>query len=570
MNPLWSKLFNKNESSIVGRDGIFDGEVVESHRESELGGNSDQFGGNEQDNSRTNDESAGAFGRQRAFIIDSIQKEIKTNQRSSIYFSGVRRLEEFEGYRESVENFKEGGKNCLFKFVVKHGDHLHFIHDCPFSNRSCRCFKFLNVRRGHVNNVSIKKLQRSDLESIINYHLEDGREALCIQIAGKDYTNLFSGLQNIRHEDNSTECSGDSGNVEVCAHENKILRKRSSEWSDSTKDNERNEGYNSIYQGRGSSRATKSQARQEQIENKILDILTVPIIDFHKTDEWLHSNFRFTNPNSNEYRQAIQYSKLQFVNKLIRDYKYFYNSKIVQPHWDSLSPSDFQSKYLERKHSLDYMQYLLINHYHPSSIQYDEKTSKITILDSQWEAPVYTYVRELCYFLDKKRDKLNTDCYISPPNAGKTLFFDCVRDFFVNTGTMSHWNRSNSFPLQMCGDVRLIFWNEPNYEASVERTLLRLLGGDSLNAAQKNQNDTNIAKVPVIVTSNNNPFPKTQEFKVRVKYHYWRSCALLKNITGKKFHPLAFLDLITQTENYFEQDIIQYMEKYDDTESHID
>ncbi|QXD38629.1 putative protein 1 [Linvill Road virus] len=569
MNPLWSNIFNKRnvsqgESEIEGAIPISYGSSDGSYGEHGLG--QDQLGlGTISDNQGLGGQSEGTFDGQRADLGEYLRKAIEQSARNSIYFSGVRRLDEYESYRDAFESFKEGGKNSVFKFLIKHGDHLHFVHDCPFSNRSCRCFKFLNVRRGHGNNVSIKKLQRSDIESIIKYHFENGREALYVQIAGKEYTKLFSGLQSIRHDDDSAECSGKSGNVEVCTGENKILRKRSIEFSNSAENNESVEGYNSNNKSRGS-RATKSQARQEQIEQKILEILTVPLIDFHKTNAWLESNFRFTNPNSNEYRQAIQYAKLQFVNKRIRDYKFFYNSKITQPHWESLSPDEFSTRYLSRKDSLSYMKYLLINHYHPSSINYDSKTSEIFILDNQWEVNVYGYVRNLISFLDRQRDKRNTDCYISPPNAGKTLFFDCVRDFFINTGTMSHWNRSNSFPLQMCGDVRLIFWNEPNYETSVERTLLRLLGGDALNAAQKNQNDTNISKVPVIVTANHNPFPKSDEFKVRIQYHFWRTCSLLKNISGKKFHPLAFLDLITETENYYELDLLNYMEKYDDTE----
>lgn len=117
----------------------------------------------------------------------------------------------------------------------------------------------------------------------------------------------------------------------------------------------------------------------------------------------------------------------------------------------------------------------------------------------------------------------------------------------------------------MCGYVICIFWNEPNYEESVERNLLKLLGGDSLNASQKNQSDVNISSCPLIITSNQTIFPNLPEFNVRIKYHYWRSCSLLKSISGKKLHPLlSILDLFDETESYYQEDICSYAKKYND------
>lgn len=112
--------------------------------------------------------------------------------------------------------------------------------------------------------------------------------------------------------------------------------------------------------------------------------------------------------------------------------------------------------------------------------------------------------------LDKKRNKKNTDVYVSAPNAGKTLSMDLIRDYFINCGQMLNWNRNSSFPLQTCGFTRVIFWNEPNYETSVERNLLKLLRGDSLNASIKNQMDVNITRTPIFVISNNYPFPMSK------------------------------------------------------------
>lgn len=98
----------------------------------------------------------------------------------------------------------------------------------------------------------------------------------------------------------------------------------------------------------------------------------------------------------------------------------------------------------------------------------------------------------------------------------------------------------------------------------MERNLLKLLGGDSLNASIKNQMDVNISKTPVLVTSNTYPFPNSKEFEYRIVKHTWKSAPFLKIISGKKFHPLAFQYLINEAENYFQDDITDYLEKYGD------
>lgn len=231
------------------------------------------------------------------------------------------------------------------------------------------------------------------------------------------------------------------------------------------------------------------------------------------------------------------------------------------PYWDTNTREEFDNKYLDVKTSKSMAIKLLIWQCSPQSMD-----SKFNVINTDWKLNVFTYIKDLILLLDRKRNKENTDVYISPPNAGKTFFFDCVRDYLINFGQMSNWNRNSNFPLQTCGHVRVIFWNEPNYEQAVERNLLKLLGGDSYNAAQKNQMDVNIVKTPFIVTSNNMPFPNKPEFMYRMKVYHWRSAEFLKETKGKKLHPFTFQYLINSCENYFEDDITDYITKYKNTQ----
>lgn len=86
---------------------------------------------------------------------------------------------------------------------------------------------------------------------------------------------------------------------------------------------------------------------------------------------------------------------------------------------------------------------------------------------------------------------------------------------------------------------------------------------DSLNAAQKNVSDVTISNIPILISANDDVFPNKEEIVVRINYIYWRTCPMLAQISGKKFHPLSLLDLFNEAENFYEEDICLYGEKYE-------
>lgn len=123
------------------------------------------------------------------------------------------------------------------------------------------------------------------MQSIINSHLENGRQVLSIKVCGTDYTKLFSGLENIQPKFNSSKILKFNGNVEICRNEDPILRQRSdsSESEKSVNADDGGDMCNCEPRGRKRFRTSK-EAQQIQIEEKIMDILTVPITDFIITD----------------------------------------------------------------------------------------------------------------------------------------------------------------------------------------------------------------------------------------------------------------------------------------------
>lgn len=268
------------------------------------------------------------------------------------------------------------------------------------------------------------------------------------------------------------------------------------------------------------------------------------------------------------FKNAIKLAKFRFYNFQLRDYRNYYETMNILPYWDTSNRKMFDQKYLSIAASKRMLYKLLIFQTN-GPISMEDLEKGIVKEDYNWKPKFYEYARDLILFIDKKRGKLNTDMIISPPCVGKTLFMDLIRDYLINCGQMSNWNRNSNFPLQTCGYTRVIFWNEPNYESSVESNLLKLLGGDSLNAAIKNQMDVNIEKTPIFVTSNKDPFPHSPEFNYRIKRYTWRTAPFLKSVAGKNFHPLVMQYLISETENYYKDDITMFQEKYTNNENNI-
>lgn len=486
-------------------------------------------------------------------IVSGARRMAERSQRLSVYHSGVFRCESDPINHTRVKNIIERGKNSWFKFLIKHGDHFHVIHDCLFSNGQCRCFGVILERRT-TSKTSINELSEGDWRNIFDYHLASGRYLHYGKIGEAYQWNVPLGYEIIRPQEDSSGTYWDKGNVEICRNEHQILWQPGDGLRDIQLESDVGESSSEVYRtaeqsqtkGRGRKRQFANQ-EAEEIQQKLEEICASPITDGDRSKYWIFSDFKYLT----DYRLAVKLAKnvlkVKISNFCLKDFELFYINK--NPIWSSYSLESFSDYYFDLDTSIYKAVQLLIYQFCPQYLN-----EEFEIMDTDLYKPfICNYLRNLFSLIDKKSGKVNSHYYISPPCSGKTFFFDAFRDYFLNTGNMSNFNRNSQFPLQMCVDVRIIFWNEPNAEPAAMEDLKKILGGEFYSANRKNRDHCEIKRTPVIITANNRILPDNDAFRSRVIYYEWKTAPFLKDNKNKRLHPFTVKKLVELTENFYEE-----------------
>lgn len=131
-----------------------------------------------------------------ADIIDNYVATIEgTNWTTGeVYFSDVvacRDSATAAGICESiVRSARLYSKNDVV-IISLHDDHIHIIHSCPYSNRSCRCSWLqneeiqANLRRKVRQRNRISSLGGDDWRNILYYFSTEGRRIVFVKLRGK-------------------------------------------------------------------------------------------------------------------------------------------------------------------------------------------------------------------------------------------------------------------------------------------------------------------------------------------------------------------------------------------------
>lgn len=421
-------------------------------------------------------------------------------------------------YDESSISYKRG-----LLIISIHNNHVHIVHDCAYSNKSCRCSFIQKAeiqlglrRRGRVlrRRPFCNQLEISDFKNVHAYFGEETRRIYYLR-SGRQverlppkYTRMaFSGSERDRAKGPLETCT-EVDEVELLGREY-----RSNE---------------SIGGPRRCDEALSQKKRnqREKKGQKILKLLQThicsPVKALLNLDVWLkHPIFEFWDESDKLVAKVISNWEKQLCMWSIYDFQKLYINSNTKCYFGA-GPNDFNSYYYNTEESLDIILQLL-------QFQF-----------SNDEEIICNFVTDLYNVCEKILPKLNCLLIYSPPSAGKNFFFDCVKDFYINSGKIQNAiNKHNNFALQDICQRRIVYWNEPNYESSKEETFKEILGGDSTNTPIKYKGEGIVHRTPFLISTNHHLSIMTNPaFKDRITQYSWSTCPMLKGY-NKKPNPLC-------------------------------
>lgn len=409
--------------------------------------------------------------------------------------------------------------------VCREDTHVHVIHDCNFSNGSCRCSWWkkaktygLDVRRdrrAHRRN-SCRSRTAADIQNILLYYCSKTRFTVYQKIGGQ-----VEGLPREGYNLSETRLDGVPEIFRKMEIQIPGAGDQLQPWGTDLGDDEPDQRLPNAVPKRKKRRV----GAQERIQLRTVELLeTYPICPpeaIVKHRVWRNDDdLRFKNVGDKEIKSAIASFKDNLTTYSMVDFQEMYNKDSCVPIF-SAGFGAYDNYYYNIENSLRIMEEL---------VQFQCGNDEDATLD---------FVTTLYNVLERKVPKLNCICIYSPPSAGKNFFFDAVKDFYLNCGHLCNANKYNSFPFQDAEGRRIVLWNEPNYSPEFLEPIKEILGGDSTSVNVKYQHDTPVYRTPIIVLTNVKvSFMSHAAFKDRVRVFNWMAAPFLADY-NKKPNPLA-------------------------------
>lgn len=425
----------------------------------------------------------------------------------------------------------------LFHYVDDE-THIHVIHDCAWSDRSCRCRFKKEIgsrsfqRNGRTNRI-LREFSNADWYDYFIYFvlnkLQRGTSEIWIdgeiqRLPTNCRYNFFINLdinrkiilivQLIRWK----EMCGiwEQGVVQRSHAKNRfdILEEVESDASS---------GGDSVRTGAEGNKRKKRSMFDTVFEKTTELLMTYPSsppeLIMQRTE--FRTDMTLINPRNKIYVNAALDHFGGMIQKFsMKDFYVMYSKEKCEPVFNS------SNLYYSIEDSTTYIDNLL-------KLQFDDNIERIT-----------EFLGTLIDILDKKIPKLNTIAIYSPPSAGKNWFFDMIFAICLAYGQFGIANKHNQFAFQDAPNQRVILWDEPNYEPAMTDFLKLVLGGGSYKVRVKSQKDTPVCRTPVVVLTNNRvDFMHQAAFADRVKTYNWKRALFLKELALKP-HPLCFFQIL--------------------------
>lgn len=450
---------------------------------------------------------------------------------SSAYISDVIILRDIQLRDQCLDILREYGRsrrNGLFGFSEE-GDHIHVIHDCSYTNRSCRDIWISQVKPfGSVQKTGkpvkyIWEFKRTDWYDVFIYFFVRKRGERAIFIRGES-RKIPSNDECVRwareFKEREVVSSSDCTDYYECEQqEHKISRR-----SDASSTNGR------LYEKKAYSAGKFAYIRQKT-KALLRKYYVSPISAICDVPEFRDDDL-LCDPKNRDYIQAA-----------CDDFGKDLNAMSLREIYDLLTED---CNFTDEKELNPYAQFI-------SSMKYDNLEGSLNIINellkyqcNDDEGLIIEFLTNLVNVLDRRVPKLNAFLVISPPSAGKNFFFDMIFGLLLSYGQLGQANRHNLFAFQEAPNKRVLLWNEPNYESSLTDTIKMMFGGDPYTVRVKNRMDAHVKRTPVIILTNNTvPFMYETAFADRIIQYKWNAAPFLKDYELKP-HPMTFFLLLSK------------------------
>ena len=459
------------------------------------------------------------------------------------YLSEVVLIRDVGQRRRLIEWFTKCGPDYpggLFIWVDE-GDHIHTIHDCPFSGGTCRCrfTKTQDFRRPVREPMRrlrfIRELDEIDWQNVFLYFIVQKRESRSQVWVGGRIQGSPSDGEIIRW-----------GNVQalsrsILARENEGTGHNSER---ELPDNEENRKRLPRSTGGPPEKRGKFERITKTIQILLDKYACIPPTELKDLIPSDNPDYRleFHDPkNTKMYEAACHLAMLNVNRKTLLDFKNYYEGKLPIFYANSINPFNY---YHDRETSADYLNELLKFQCNGDEDKVRELLGNIKTWFNRlgWSLPTITEDGVKQYELNPK---INAIAIIGPPNSGKNYFWDAIAAIAMNVGHIGRVNnKTNQFALQDCYNRRLVMGNEISMEEGAKEDFKKFCEGTSFNIRVKYQGDKIFKRTPACLISNFDlDICGDPHFRnVRLHTMRWKSAPLLAS-SKKKPYPLSIFDL---------------------------
>lgn len=413
------------------------------------------------------------------------------------------------------------------------GDHIHIIHDCSYSGRSCRCrFREVLSTLGHIkrNEKFLRNssdIQTADWVRILIYYFLAKRGIKGLSNNGVP-VGLYLDSQSVYNRESIRRWSEEFRQEQAVrgfsdAYSRQLRNKRSIGEVDGSSE----EGFHGEesptegYHGKKSKKRPVWDTVRELVIEHLQRFHPAPLQTIRSVEEFKQASI-LTNPKNDAYvTKAIQLYSDNLIRYTLRDY-----CNLLEKCENPLFYKGVVYGNVDESTNIlvDLMRF-----------QFDDQEEKIV-----------NFLQFFVDIMDRRIPKRNCLVLYSPPSAGKNFFIDMICAIVVNYGQLGQANRHNLFAFQEAPNKRMLIWNEPNYESAMTDTIKMMFAGDPYNVRVKHSADIPVTKTPVIVMTNNVcPFMGDPAFKDRIKMFSWKPALFLKDINYKP-HPMSFYRLLNK------------------------